>query len=131
MKKHVRRSKFDPLVEEVEILDVNPNTSYVRTSEGRELTVSNKHLAPTGGAGSSLESYPISNDVILYDTVQSESCIENDVEELHVGSESGEEPAISEAVVDQEDFNAVGNDTDTNFVRRSTRNVKQTSFYGV
>ena len=138
MKKHVRRSKFDPLVEEVEILDVNPNTSHVRTSEGRELTVSNKHLAPTGGAGSSLESYPLSNDVdytvnsdtILSDTVQSELRIENDVEELHVGSESGKEPVISEAV-DQEDIDAVGNDTDTNFVRRSTRNVKQTSFYGV
>ena len=48
MKRHTNRSKYDPLVEEVELLDVNPNTSHVRTGEGVELTVSNKHLAPIG-----------------------------------------------------------------------------------
>ena len=32
----------------MELLDVNPNTSHVRTGEGVELTVSNKHLAPIG-----------------------------------------------------------------------------------
>ena len=48
MKRHNNRSKYDPLVEEVELLDVNPNTSHIRTEQGVELTVSNKHLAPIG-----------------------------------------------------------------------------------
>ena len=48
MKRHGNRSKYDSLVEEVELLDVKPNTSHVRSEEGVELTVSNKHLAPIG-----------------------------------------------------------------------------------
>ena len=48
MKRHARRSKYEPLVEEVHLLDVNPSTCHVRTTSGREMTVSNKHLAPIG-----------------------------------------------------------------------------------
>lgn len=49
MKVQVRRSKYDPLVEEVDILDVNPQYARVRLEDGRETTVSLKHLAPQGG----------------------------------------------------------------------------------
>ena len=49
MKRHANRSKYDPIVEEVELLEVNPSTSHVRTEQGVEMTVSNKHLAPIGG----------------------------------------------------------------------------------
>ncbi|XP_052754766.1 uncharacterized protein LOC128201532 [Galleria mellonella] len=46
LKKNVRKSKYDPLVEEVELLESNPNYSLVRFADGREDTVSNRHLAP-------------------------------------------------------------------------------------
>ena len=76
----------------------------------------------------------MNSDTIPSDTAQSELCIEDDVEELPVDLESSvDAPAIPEAMV-QEDIDAAGNDignSDTNFVRRSTRNAKQTSFYGV
>lgn len=46
MKKNVRSSKYDPAVEEVELLQSNPDYSFVRMTDGRETTVSNRSLAP-------------------------------------------------------------------------------------
>ena len=55
LKCHTNSSKYSPKVEEVDILHVNPSYSHVRTAGGREITVSNKHLAPLaageGGVG--------------------------------------------------------------------------------
>ena len=48
MRRNVRASKYEPLVEEVQLIEANPSYSYVRTSDGREMTVSNRHLAPRG-----------------------------------------------------------------------------------
>ena len=48
LKKHIRQSKYDPLVEEVELLEVNPDYALVRHENGRESTVSVKHLGPRG-----------------------------------------------------------------------------------
>ncbi|XP_063625652.1 uncharacterized protein LOC134797361 [Cydia splendana] len=48
MRRFNRKSKYQPLVEEVEVIETNPTYSYVRTEDGRETTVSNRHLAPLG-----------------------------------------------------------------------------------
>ena len=48
MKRHVRHSKYEPLVDEVDLLEANPQYAYVRLPDGRETTVSVKHLAPSG-----------------------------------------------------------------------------------
>ena len=48
MKRQVRTSKMDPLVEEVELLQANPHYAHVRYPDGRETTVATKHLAPKG-----------------------------------------------------------------------------------
>ncbi|KAJ0172744.1 hypothetical protein K1T71_011883 [Dendrolimus kikuchii] len=48
IKKFNRANKYQALVEEVELLHVNPDYSYVRMPDGRETTVSNRHLAPSG-----------------------------------------------------------------------------------
>lgn len=50
LKKHVRLSKFEPLVEEVDLLDVNAQYAHVRLPSGRETTVSVRDLAPPGDA---------------------------------------------------------------------------------
>ena len=46
MKRQVRKSKFDPLVDEVELIEANPKYAHVRYSDGREDTVATKFLAP-------------------------------------------------------------------------------------
>ena len=48
MKKNVRASKYDPLVEEVELLEANHHYAHVRYEDGRETTVSTRQLAPKG-----------------------------------------------------------------------------------
>ena len=46
VKKHVRQSKYDPLVEEAELIEANPEYAYVRLKSGTETTVSVRDLAP-------------------------------------------------------------------------------------
>ena len=46
--RHVRHSKYHPLVEKVDVLQANPHYALIRYPDGRETTVSTKHLAPYG-----------------------------------------------------------------------------------
>ena len=46
LKRHARHSKYDPLVDEVELLEANPKYAHIRHSNGRESTVSLRDLAP-------------------------------------------------------------------------------------
>jgi hypothetical protein len=48
VKKHVRSSKYDPLVEEVELIEAEPQYAHIKFPSGRESTVSIKDLAPIG-----------------------------------------------------------------------------------
>ena len=48
MKRNVRASKFEPLVDEVELLSANPQYAFVRLQNGKETTVSLRQLAPIG-----------------------------------------------------------------------------------
>ena len=48
MKKNVRTSKFDPLVDEVELISANPQYAFVRLQNGKETTGSLRQLAPIG-----------------------------------------------------------------------------------
>lgn len=51
MKNANRRNKYEPIVQEVELVEANPSYSFVRLPDGREVPVSNKQLAPAGGRG--------------------------------------------------------------------------------
>lgn len=46
VKKHIRSSKYDPWVEECEIVHATPSYAQIRTSSGKEQTVSLRDLAP-------------------------------------------------------------------------------------
>jgi hypothetical protein len=62
LKKQQRLSKYDPLVEEVELLECNPQYAHVRLPNGKEETVSVRHLAPrNNGDFDSENSIPISD----------------------------------------------------------------------
>ena len=58
LKRHLRGSKYEPLVETVEILKVNPNYAHVRFNNGRETTVSLCHITPLGDGMNSLNTEP-------------------------------------------------------------------------
>lgn len=46
LRQHVRSSKHEPLVNQVELLDVNPMYANIKYTDGRESTVSVRDLAP-------------------------------------------------------------------------------------
>ena len=48
LKRHVRTSKYDPLVDEVELIQASPTHARVRLQNGREVTVSLRDVAPFG-----------------------------------------------------------------------------------
>ena len=63
LRKRVRQSKYDPLVEEVEVLHANPQYAHVLLPSGIESTVSIRDLAPCGSSPvSGEESLPPSHD---------------------------------------------------------------------
>ena len=47
LKRHVRNSKYEPLVDQVHLIEANTQYAHVRFPNGRESTVSIRHLAPT------------------------------------------------------------------------------------
>ena len=143
MKRHVRHSKYEPLVEEVDVLDVNPQTSHIRTSDGREMTVSNRHLAPMGNVPLQTQSpgkILHSGDHIL--PTQADT-LGNTNDPLSIGNEifetQSEEIADSDNSTDNIDntsesdensSDAENADINNDFVRRSSRVSKQTKFFG-
>ena len=48
LRKFVRRSKAEPLVQQVELMEANPQYAHIRYPDGRESTVSAHDLAPMG-----------------------------------------------------------------------------------
>ena len=58
LKRHVRSSKYEPLVDEVELLEANHQYAHIRFSDGRESTVSTQHLAPSGESEGAIQSLP-------------------------------------------------------------------------
>ena len=48
LRRFVRRSKYDPLVDEVDLIEANPSYAYIRYPDGRESSVNIRDLAPCG-----------------------------------------------------------------------------------
>ncbi|XP_046962258.1 uncharacterized protein LOC124531777 [Vanessa cardui] len=74
MKRNVRATKYDPIVEEVELLQPNPQYSHVRLSDGRETTISNRQLAPLP---ENLEDCNENNEMQNSENIQDENPIPN------------------------------------------------------
>ena len=58
MKNNVRHSKYDPLVEEVMLIESNPQYALIRHRDGKESTVSIRQLAPSGNSTSDIDVSP-------------------------------------------------------------------------
>ena len=46
--KNAQTSKYSPIVEEVDLLECNPQYAFIKMPDGRETTVSIRQLAPAG-----------------------------------------------------------------------------------
>lgn len=120
MKKFRRQSKYDPLLEEVELVNANPDYATIRYADGREDTVSVRRLAPSVNA-------PIIDPFLNEDAdlTEDKNELHEDVQEVAMEEENGtlnEEEVIMNDVQDKN-----GNsETRTNVqppepVRRGTR----------
>ncbi|GFU38108.1 retrovirus-related Pol polyprotein from transposon opus [Trichonephila clavipes] len=67
MKNQMRANKYEPIVQEVELIEANPDYAHVKLGDGRETTVSIRHLALRGettrfednkGAEENVQAYP-------------------------------------------------------------------------
>ena len=65
LKRHIRTSKYDPVVDKVDLLHATPNYAIVRLPNGRETTVLLKDMAPCTSADS--------NDIVNIDNENEES----------------------------------------------------------
>ena len=79
LKRHVRNSKYEPLVEEVQLVEANPNYAYIQMPSGVEKTVSLRDLAPAGDCDPRPGSPIVLNhDDTIVDTPESEPEPEGD-----------------------------------------------------
>ena len=49
-KRNVRHSKYEPFVDEVELVEANPQYAFIKLPDGNQATVSTKQLAPAGNS---------------------------------------------------------------------------------
>ncbi|XP_068246856.1 uncharacterized protein [Palaemon carinicauda] len=95
LRRQVRHSKNDPLVDEVEIVEANPEYAHVKFPDGRESTVSLRHLAPLSGDGSSCVEAPRSS---LPQSLESLGISESEVRRPDARASS--EPGLQEVTHD-------------------------------
>ena len=80
IRRYVRNSKNDPLVDEVDLLEANPQYAHVKFKDGREDTVSIRDLAPKGNyEGNTQELYEQNNSKIVETEVNSNRESENNM----------------------------------------------------
>ena len=119
LKRHVRTSKYDPVVDEVELLEANTQYAHVRMADGRESTVSLRHLAPVGDERQTEASVPDSCEPL---TPPSNNQIQSTSESDATGSDQIPEtvyPPASPTLSEQ-----TTNTTKTPFVRTSPYNLR-------
>lgn len=63
LKRQVRHSKYEPLVDEVTLMEANSEYAHVKLPDGRETTVSTRHLAPVGQE--TTVSLPGENEIVM------------------------------------------------------------------
>ena len=70
IRRNVRHGEYDPIVDEIDLLEANPQYAFVKLPDGRETTVSTKQLAPAGD---------VETNLINNVEINSEYCVSKDV----------------------------------------------------
>ena len=76
VKRHVRRSKYEPLCDEVDLVAINPTHARVRFPCGREAAVSLRHLAPLPNSEQNPELTPDFPGPVLVDVKDSSAGVQ-------------------------------------------------------
>ena len=114
LKRHVRSSKYDPLVEEVDLVHTAPNYAVVRMPSGRETTVSFRDVAPSNSE----------NDQASNENNRMDNSVEPEVSNGCSPSTTAPEPPIARTCESSEtSYSADG-------PRRSSRLRKAVDRYG-
>ena len=114
LKRYVRSSKYDPLVEEVDLVHTAPNYAVVRMTSGRETTVSLRNVAPSNSE----------NDQASNENNRIDNSVEPEVSNDCLPSPNAPEPPIARACESSEtSYPADGS-------RRSSRVRKAVDRYG-
>ena len=88
-KRQVRHSKYEPLVDEVDLLEANPQYSHIRFPSGNESTVSTKYLAPMGNLSEVEGETALQNSTPSAEAEKPDAVIENsETDETHPTEES-------------------------------------------
>ena len=123
LRRFVRHSKTEPLVDEVQIMDVNPSYAYIRYSDGRKSTVSLKDLSP---CPASPKAIPHDNTVppssILSPPVGNQTEISS--QSVHVEQEQCNSPDSSAQSIINDTSVLSNNNNDTPAIRKSSRVIK-------
>ena len=106
LKRHVRTSKYDILVDEVELIQASPTRARVRLQNGREVTVSLRDVAPFGEK-------EILNDIGLQPLNNTELL----PEENSNNSQSSSDKVLTDSSAENEPVNV----SEQQVLRRSTR----------
>ena len=119
LKKHVRKSKYDPLVEEVELIEANPQYAHVRHPNGRETTVSIRHLAPRGDDYREFNSERNINTQNFVQNSTTPDVLENDCETADITNDNVNE---NEQIIAETPPNTRSDESEaTPILRRSVR----------
>lgn len=125
LKRQARQSKYEPIVDEVELLEANPQYAHVRFQDGREATVSVRHLAPKseGKLGQHVTTTPAQTELAFHQSICKNTAVDNVREtgndepitnDMGIGQRSLSESAKS-SITDQVQ------DSPNQFLRRSER----------
>ena len=121
LRRNVRNSKYDPLCDEVELLETTPSYAHIKYPNGTTQNVSLKHLAPL----------PVEDPKIVVDTETDSSNSVND-SVITSGYSSGapvDKPDHHVSPADSSSTSDSNSNDVTQSNRRSARERKQTEFY--
>ncbi|GFO33885.1 pro-pol polyprotein [Plakobranchus ocellatus] len=130
MRRNVRPSKFDPFVDEVELLDCNPQYARVRTQDGKEQTVALRHLAPAGNEVAHHHNPDtVSRDTGSYENCQP-SCVDMQTHSPHPTIQDGTQDSDLPADTSRDTCpgSIVPEESEENVSQRPEPNVKLTPF---
>ena len=121
-RRFVRHSKTDPLVDEVQLMDVNPSYAYIRYSDGRESTVSLKDLSPCPASPKAIPDNTVPPSSILSPPVGNQTEISS--QSVHVEQEQCNSPDSSAQSIINDTSVLSNNNNDTPAIRKSSCVIK-------
>ena len=121
LRRHVRSSKNDPLVEEVELIHATPSYAKVRFPTGREATVSLRDIAPTAQTFNQQNQTTTSAETINFQETAGNDLIDVLDRSANIPDETAENLHELPTDVNEQNNNLFDKESNQVELRRSTR----------